>query len=240
MPVTRPCRTPGALLSLLYYVKCLTFAAPQGILKASMDESSAGRASPRTAHDDLQYIRRTLAAAGHLSIVPGKGLMAIGALALGATSANYWVTGAPWEATPIHWEALGIWGLLLVVSFVIGAATMKQKARRTGQTFWSPVLRKAMWGYISAMVLGAILSFSVIQHGRPDALAEVWLGCYGAAVMAAGAVSVSPVRWMGICFLALAGAAVAAPASLGLPLLGLGFGALHFAFGAYIAWRHEG
>ncbi len=206
----------------------------------SMDDSSAERSTTRAAHDDLQYIRRTLAAAGHLSIVPGKGLMAIGALAVGATSANYWVTGAPWDAKPIHWEAVGIWALLLVVSLLIGALTMRMKARRTQQAFWSPVLRKAMWGYVSAMALGAILSFSVVQHGRPDALAEVWLGCYGAAVMAAGAVSVSPVRWMGICFLALAIAAVAAPADLGLPLLGLGFGALHFTFGAYIAWKHEG
>lgn len=205
-----------------------------------MDDTSAQRSNPRAAHDDLQYIRRTLAAAGHLSIVPGKGLMAIGVLAVAATSANYWVTGAPWDATPVHWEALGIWGLLLVVSLLIGALTMRMKARRTEQAFWSPVLRKAMWGYTAAMALGGILSYSVVQHRRPDALAEVWLGCYGTAVMAAGAVSVSPVRWMGICFLVLAMAAVAAPASMGLPLLGLGFGALHFTFGAYIAWRQEG
>jgi len=210
------------------------------MLLPGMDETSAERASPRTAHDDLQYIRRTLAAAGHLSIVPGKGLAAIGLLAVGATSLNYWVTGAPWDAPPVHFEAMGIWGLLFVVSLAIGAATMKQKARRTQQAFWSPVLRKAMWGYGAAMALGAILSVSVVQHQRPDALAEVWLGCYGVAVMAAGAVSVSPVRWMGICFLLLAIAATAAPAPLGLPLLGLGFGGLHFAFGAYIAWKHEG
>jgi len=205
-----------------------------------MDEPSAQPAGPRAAHEDLQYIRRTLAAAGHLSIVPGKGLVAIGVLALGATAANYWVTGAPWDALPIHFEAVGIWGLLFVVSLAIGAMTMKRKARRTQMAFWSPVLRKAMWGYGAAMLLGAILSYSVVQHGHPEELAEVWLGCYGAAVMAAGAVSVSPVRWMGICFLLLAMAAVVAPANLRLPLLGLGFGWLHFSFGAYIAWKHEG
>lgn len=205
-----------------------------------MDESSAERARPRSAQEDLQYIRRTLDAAGHLSIVPGKGLVAIGALAMGATFINLWVTGAPWDVFPVHIKGLMVWAALLAASLVVGAVTMAQKARRTGKAFWSPVLRKALWGYVSALALGGILSFTVIQHGRPDTLVEVWLGCYGVAIMAAGAVSVSPVRWMGICFLALTAAAAVMPPSAGLALLGLGFGWLHMAFGGYIAWKHDG
>ena len=201
-----------------------------------MDE----RPLPRTAHEDLQYIRRTLAAAGHLSIVPGKGMVAIGLLAVAATFVNFWRTGAPWDGEALNLPGVAVWGVLLAVSLAIGGFAMAQKARRTGQTFWSPVLRKALWGYVAAMALGGVLSFSVIEHGRPDALAEIWLGCYGVALMAAGAVSVSPVRWMGICFLLAASVAAFAPAAVGLPLLGLGFGWLHLSFGAYIAWRHEG
>lgn len=205
-----------------------------------MDKSSAEPVRRHTAQDDLQYIRRTLDAAGHLSIVPGKGLVAIGALAVGATFVNFWVTGAPWDVFPVHIKALMVWAVLLAASLVTGAVAMAQKARRTGKAFWSPVLRKALWGYVAALALGGILSFTVIQHGRPDALTEVWLGCYGVAMMAAGAVSVSPVRWMGICFLALAAVAAVTPPGAGLALLGLGFGWLHLAFGGYIAWKHDG
>ena len=210
------------------------------MLVPAMDEPSVGRATPRAAHEDLQFIRRTLAASGHLSTVPGKGLAAIGLMAIAATFVNFGLTGAPWAAQPVSFRALAVWAVLLVASVLVGALSMRHKARRTQQAFWAPALRKAMWGYVAAMALGAVLSYSVVEHGRPDALAEVWLGCYGVAVMAAGAVSVSPVRWMGICFLLLATMAVVAPPDAGLPLLGLGFGWLHLAFGAYIAWKHDG
>jgi hypothetical protein len=159
---------------------------------------------------------------------------------VGGTFANLWWTGAPWAGTPINARGLVVWVVLLVVSLAIGGVSMAYKARRTHKAFWSPVLRKALWGYVSAMLLGGMLSFSLVLHGRADLLAEVWLGCYGVGLMAAGAVSVSPVRWMGICFLLLAAMAMFAPPAADLPLLGLGFGWLHLAFGAYIAWKHDG
>ena len=205
-----------------------------------MDDTSAHRSPREAAHDDLRFIRQTLAAAGHLSIVPGKGLVTIGLLALAAVAVNLRVTRAPWDASASLAQALSVWAVLLVLSVLIGIWAMSRKAHRTGQMFWSPVLRKALWGYAAAMALGALLTVSVLSEGRADLLVEVWLGCYGVALMAAGAVSVSPVRWMGICFLILAGVAGFAPPAAGLLLLGLGFGWLHISFGAYIAWRHDG
>jgi hypothetical protein len=210
-----------------------------------MDETTR-----RAAHEDLQYIRRTLAASGHLSIVPGWGLVTIGLLALAAVLVNLRFTGAPWEVSRAggvtesrgafagNTAALGVWAALLVLSLAVGVWTMSRKARRTGQVLWSPVLRKALWGYSAAMVLGGLLTFSLLDY--PQLYPEIWLGCYGVGLISAGTVSVSPVRWMGACFLVLAAAAGFAPASMQLLLLGLGFGWLHISFGAYIAWRHDG
>lgn len=206
-----------------------------------MDDISA----PRTAHaarEDLRYIRQTLAAAGHLSTVPGKGLAAVGALALTTVwldRKSHWLEG-PSQAASLDLAQLGIWLGLLAVSLAVGAWTMRAKARRTSQVFWSPVLRKAMWGYAAAMLLGGVLTLAVLSAGRTELLPETWLGCYGVGLVAAGGYSVSPVRWMGLCFLALAAAAATTPPTLGLELLALGFGWVHIAFGAYIAWRHDG
>lgn len=209
-----------------------------------LDEDTASSAEPgaprRSAHDDLRYIRDTLAAAGHLSIVPGRGIALIGVLAMAAAAVNLRLTGAPWEANASPQAALLVWLILLAASVCVGIASMSNKARRTGQIFWSPVLRKALWGYAAAMALGALLTASVIGAGRMEMLPEIWLGCYGAALVASGAVSIAAVRWMGISFLLLAGAAAIAPAGAGLLLLGLGFGWLHLSFGAYISWRHNG
>lgn len=222
---------------------------------AVMDDATSRHA----AHEDLQYIRRTLAAAGHISTVPGRGLVTIGGLALAVALADrVWFHGLFWTPSwfPTEgWVApsgsggisasagaatLAMWMLLLVVSLIVGAGSMRAKARRTGQMFFSPVLRKAMWGYGSAMLLGAVLTVAAMRIGRADLLPEAWLGCYGVALVSAGGYSVSPVRWMGFCFLALAAVAATTPPVHGLALLALGFGWVHIAFGAYIAWRHDG
>ena len=198
-------------------------------------ESSTARA-----HQDLEYIRRTLDAAGRFTAVSGTGLVFTGFVALGAVWVNLRVTGAPWD-TPARRElALGVWAGALLAAVLIGVAGTLHKARRTGQVLWSPLLRKVLWGLCPTLLLGGILTAGLIRAGRLDFLPAVWLGCYGAAVTAGGVMSVAPVRWMGVSFLALGAAATWAPASEDLRLLALGFGLLHLAFGAYIAWRHDG
>jgi len=49
-----------------------------------------------TAREDLQYIRRTLEAAGQFTAVPGKGLMATGLVAFAGVAINSLITGPPW------------------------------------------------------------------------------------------------------------------------------------------------
>jgi hypothetical protein len=133
-----------------------------------------------------------------------------------------------------------VWAALLLVSSAVTAGSMAAKSRRTGQLFWSPVLRKALAICAAPMLLGLLLSVAVLKRGELDLLPLLWLGCYGAALTSAGVISVSPVRWMGISFLLLATLAVFAPVSSGLALLALGFGGLHLLFGGYIYWRHDG
>jgi hypothetical protein len=208
-----------------------------------MDDTSTPR-SAHAAREDLQYIRQTLAAAGHISTVPGKGLVLIGALTLAAVAVNSQFTGAPWDPHPGDLQGvtdgLLVWVVLLAMSLSAGSIAMRSKARRTKQAFWSPVLRKALWGYGAAMLLGAILTGALFEAGLLELLPEIWLGCYGVALVTAGGYSVSPVRWMGLCFLLAAAGAAVTPANYGLTWLALGFGWVHIAFGAYIAWRHDG
>lgn len=193
---------------------------------------------PLAPRESLLYIRRTLEAAGRLSSISGSGMVWVGILALAAVLVNYAFTGAPWERHPL--PALSVWAALLVISAGITAATMAAKARRAGQPFWSPVLRKALWSLSAPMACGAILSAALLLHSTPALLPIAWLACYGAALTSAGVVSVSPVRWMGLSFLTLALASLLLPPGSGLAVLALGFGGLHLAFGGYIFWRHDG
>jgi len=202
-----------------------------------LDENLIRSGSPQ---DSLLYIRRTLEAAGRLSTVSGSGIFLVGITALAAVVVNTRVTGTPWEAGAQPYRALAVWAVLLVFSAAVTALSMARKSRHTGVAFWSPVLRKALWPFSAPMALGAILCVAVLRTQNLELLPVIWLGCYGAGLTAAGVMSVSPVRWMGISFLVLAASAAFLPASAGLALLAAGFGLLHIIFGAYIHWRHDG
>jgi hypothetical protein len=192
----------------------------------------------RAAHDDLKFIRRTLEEAGRFSLVPGWGLVLIGGLALLAVPFDRPSAGAPPGAGPA--PSLPVWGLLLAASVAVGLEAIRRKALRTSRPIWTPVLRKALWGYGAAMALGGILTLAAWRAGRTDLLPVVWPGCYGAALAAAGAVTVAAVRVMGVAFLAAAAAAALAPPAAGPWLMAAAFAGLHIAFGAYVAWRHDG
>jgi hypothetical protein len=205
-----------------------------------MPNIEANPAVPReSAQANLQYIRRTLEAAGRLSSVSGGGMVAVGCLALVAVELNLRFTAAPWDsgAGP---AALSVWAGLLILSAAVTAFAMARKARRAGQIFWSPVLRKALAIATAPMLLGALLSAAALRDVNLARLPLIWLGCYGAALASAGVISVSPVRWMGICFMVLAIAALFATPAAGLALLAAGFGGLHLLFGGYIYWRLDG
>jgi len=206
-------------------------------LNNDLDENLIRTGNPQ---DSLLYIRRTLDAAGRLSTVSGTGIFLVGVLALAAVLVNVRFTGTPWESAAHPLPALSVWAMLLVVSGAITAFSMARKSSRTGVAFWSPVLRKALWPLSAPMALGAILSVAMFRGGHLEFLPVIWLGCYGAALTAAGVMSESPVRWMGISFMGMAISAVFLPYSAGLALLAAGFGLLHIVFGAYIHWRHDG
>lgn len=193
-----------------------------------------------TPRDDLLYIRRTLDSASRLSSISGSATVVIGVLSLAVSVVNVRYTGVPWiqRGTLVPFSLT--WGLLLVLSTALVAFAMERKARRLGQPFWSPVLRRALGIWAAPMLAGGIITAAILRAGATAMIPTVWLGCYGAALASSGFVTVSPIRWMGLSFLVLSLASLLLPLYFGLPLLAFGFGVLHIAFGAYIAWRHDG
>ena len=196
--------------------------------------------STETAHENLQYIRKTLDAAGRFTAVPGKGLMAAGVAALAGVAVNLLVTGAPWSTGPQPKLALQVWGIVLGVSLAIVSYGIYRKTRETRTRLHVPLVRKLLWSLCPALFVGAILTSLAVRTQNLDWLPAIWLGCYGAAVTNGGQVSVAPVRYLGLSLLAAAAGAAISPPGLGLAWLAAGFGWLHLVFGAYIAWRHNG
>ena|SRR5438128_6056097 len=193
-----------------------------------------------TAQENLVYIRRTLEAAGQFTAVPGKALMCAGAVALGGVAWNLSVTGAPWDSGFRQPQALLSWGIVLGLALAVVGLGIFRKAQLMRTPLRAPLVRKLVWSLSPALFVGGLLTSMAVRTDRLDGLPAIWLGCYGSAVVNGGQVSVTPVRYMGLCILLAAAGAAATPSSMGLTWLAVGFGWLHLFFGAYIAWRHNG
>lgn len=198
------------------------------------------RTSAQSAHENLLYIRKTLEAAGQVTAVPGKCLIAVGILAIAGAVVNGLLTGAPWDPGPYTHAALVTWGVVLAASVLIVSFGIYRKSRQTSAPIQPPLLRKLLWSLSPALFVGGLLTHLAVRYGSLDWLPVIWLGCYGAAITNGGQVSVAPVRYMGLCFLIAAGGAALSPRELGLAWLALGFGWLHIVYGAHIARRHNG
>lgn len=164
--------------------------------------------------------------------VSGWGYVLIGFTALAAAAF------AARQASSFGW--LRVWLAEALLAIAIGLVACTWKANRRGLPLFSGPARKVALGLAPPLVAGAFLTFLLVRLGLQPAIPAMWLLLYGAGIITGGAFSVSIVPVMGICFMAVGGLAVLAPAAWGNWFLAVGFGGLHIVFGWLIARRHGG
>lgn len=186
------------------------------------------------AMDNLRYIRETMESAGSFTAVPGWGGVAMGATALIAAALAA-IQPAPFEGL---W--LRIWLAEAGLGAMIGAAALWRKSQKGQTSLLSAPGRKFALAYAPPVLVGALLTLVLARTSMNHLIPAVWLLCYGSAVMTGGALSVSVVPVMGLCFLLTGVVALWAPAGWQDLLLAFGFGGLHIIFGYIIARRYGG
>lgn len=196
------------------------------------DKSRPPLALHDKAMDNLRYIRETMERAGSFTALSGWGFVAAGIVALAAAALGMGATGE--TSWVLVW--LGAAGVASGLAF---AATLR-KARRVGLPLLHGPGRRLALGFAPPMAVGALLTLALLRAGLESLLPGAWLALYGAGVVTGGVFSVRIVPVMGICFIALGGAALFAPAAWGNALMATGFGGLHLVFGVFIARRHGG
>ncbi len=207
-----------------------------------MTRSDAGPPSPAApetpdalharAMDDLRYIRQTMEGAAAFTALSGWGGVVIGVTAFPAAYL------AARMATHRDWMRL--WLVEAVVGVLIGVVMTVRKARLARQPLFGRPGRKFALTFATPLAAGAILTVPLYYGGSTALLPGLWLLLYGTAFATAGAFSVSAVPVMGLSFMVVGTAALAAPAAWGNALMAAGFGALHVIFGALIARKHGG
>lgn len=184
------------------------------------------------AMDNLRFIRETMERAGSFTAISGWATVLVGLTALGAAVL------AARQTEPAAW--LAVWLGEAALAMAVSAWATVRKARTVRMPLLSGPGRKFALSLAPPLLAGAVLTLALFGAGMIAVLPGMWLLLFGTGVVTGGAFSVRIVPVMGICFMVLGAAALAAPPGWGNALLALGFGGLHLVFGALIARRYGG
>jgi hypothetical protein len=182
--------------------------------------------------EHLRVIREAMDRASTFTSVPGAALVAMGLSTLAAAAL---AARAPGD---VAWVA--VWVTEAVLAAALGLTGVAYKARRQGIRPWRRSVSSFLRAFVPPVAAAVPLTVALAAHGDVTFVPALWLLTYGAGVSAGGVFSVPAVRAMGAAFLCFGTAALVAPPAARDIVLVLGFGGLHAAFGAWIAWRYDG
>lgn len=189
----------------------------------------------RRAGEDLRIIRQTMQRAATFTSVPSWTGVLMGAV--GLTAAWRAFRADSHERWLALWLGAAVLACLIALGDVLGGFS---RERQEGRAALTSSARRFLGALAPSFAATALLTLALARAGLFEWLPPVWLLGYGSAVVAAGAISLPAVTWMGLCFLALGAGSLATPASFGDAWLAAGFGGLHVAFGLWIARHHRG
>jgi hypothetical protein len=184
------------------------------------------------AAENLRFIRHAMERSSTFTAVPGAGGAAMGGIGLVAA-----IVGSL-QPTAERW--LVVWLTAAAVALTVGVLTMRRKAARLGAPLTGAPGRRFALSLSAPLLAGAAMTLGLWMHGVWALMPPAWLLLYGTGVLTGGALSVTPMRVLGLLFMALGTAAMLTPPSMGNVWLGIGFGALQVVFGLYIAKRYGG
>lgn len=184
------------------------------------------------AEENLRFIRGAMERAERLSSVSGVGAMTMGGIALLAMAAA--------TRFPTLVEQLLLWiGTAFVAGFA-GAVGCWLKARKNDQLLFGDPGRRFLLCLIPALLVGAVLTATLLATPQMVLLPGLWMMLYGAGVLAAGTYAVLPVMQMGGAFLVAGLFTQALPPEWANVMLGAAFGGLHLYFGYQVVRHHGG
>ena len=181
---------------------------------------------------DLRFIRHAIERSTTFTAVPGIGGAVMGSIGLGAAAI------AAFQPSAQRW--LAVWLVAATAALAVGLLAMRRKAIRAGVPLAGAPGRRFALSLAAPLLAGAALTGGLWFHGAWALMPSVWLLLYGTGVLTGGALSVAPMRLLGVSFMILGVAALVTPPSWGNVWLAVGFGGLQVGFGLYIAKRHGG
>jgi hypothetical protein len=183
------------------------------------------------AYQNLRFIRSTLESSTMFTAVPGRGMVAMGAIGLAAAAL------AARQASPRLW--LMTWLGAGALAAGVGLAAMALKARAADSPLLVGSGRRFALAFLPPVLAAIALTVALAQAERHALLPGVWMLLYGVAALAGGTFSVRAIPVMGACFCLAGVTLLFAPATWGDAAMAATFGAIHVIAGV-VVWRRHG
>ena len=197
----------------------------------------------QTSQTDLQTIRAALEANSRLTSLSGAALIASGVLAFFAAGLTA-QSGVAEPATRVGistdllYRLIILWGSTLLLSVTLNLLGMMYRSRKDGQPLAARLGRRVLFAMLPALAVGGAMTAELTLQAHLDFSFGVWMLCYGAALIAASAHSLTSVRMLGV-FTLIGGVLGVIPGlNLDFIMYTSTFGAGHFLLGVWVGVRY--
>ncbi len=189
---------------------------------------------------DLRFIRKTMESSSRYTNVPASGYLITGVLGLAGTWGTYIFLGkekvlntaliAPGEIKALMF----LWILVFVAAVGIVIFCAWRKARKHRISAWNSLAARMFLSQVPLALVTGVLTLAMAREGFYDFIPGMWLGIYGTILYSFSYFTGVEHKIEGIAFILLGITVLFVQGTIGLFLLGLGFGGIHILAGG---WR---
>jgi uncharacterized membrane protein YidH (DUF202 family) len=127
---------------------------------------------------------------------------------------------------------------VLIAAMGTGIILSYRKAKKRGESLWSPTTRSLLFNSAIPLVTGGIFMLILITRGYYGVVAPASLIFYGLAVISGSHYTFTDVKYLGILQIIL-GLLSALYPGYGLIFWALGFGVLHIIYGSLMYFKYD-
>lgn len=138
----------------------------------------------------------------------------------------------------VLWQLTLIAVFVLVLSLITGIWLTIRQARKKGEKFWNPVSKRLLVNMAIPLLTGGLFILILLIRGDYGIIASACLIFYGLALIAGSNYTLSDVKWLGFCEIALGLVAALLP-GYGIVFWTAGFGVLHILYGSIMHFKYN-
>lgn len=138
----------------------------------------------------------------------------------------------------LKFKLIGVALIVFAAAFISAYYFTWRKSNKQGVAIWNPASRRLFWSMAFPLVAGGLFILGMLRHDEWRFIAPSCLLFYGLALVNASKYTLSDIRYLGYCEVAL-GLINMLWIGYGLYFWAIGFGIMHIVYGLVMYWKYE-